>query len=428
MSLTIGQATKQRIVGALFVSQSLFSAAAIAAFTLSSIIAADLSGSEGAAGLPNTLTLLGRASVAFPLGWLLDQIGRRRGLAAGLLIGVLGSALMAYAVVTSSFVYLLVGSVLLGASRAASEQSRYVAAEVFRSGRQAKVIGLVVTAGTLGAIGGPLLVDPSGQAVMGWGLPYMAGPFIASAGLLVLAALVVTLFLRPDPLQIGRQISAAEELEADRVAGASGVPVDRSARPLRQIFGRAPALLAVASMTTGQLVMVMLMVITPLHMDRAHHGTHEISMVIMAHTLGMFGLSWLTGWLIDRFGRMPMIFAGAAVLAGACIMAPGSTALPALALALFLLGLGWNFCFVAGSSLLSDELRSRERGRAQGAGETLVALGAGAGSLGSGILFSSGGIVTVSAVGLGLSLALMVPVIWLRVARPAQRALAHGRE
>ncbi len=135
----------------------------------------------------------------------------------------------------------------------------------------------------------------------------------------------------------------------------------------------------------------------------------------MAHTLGMFGFSGINGWLVDRFGRHNVIAAGSLVLVSAAILAPLSSGVSLLALALFLLGLGWNLCFVAGSSLLSDDLEAGERGRIQGAGEVGVALGAGAGSFSSGFIFAQGGMMAISAVGLGFSLALLLMVSWLMI-------------
>jgi MFS family permease len=138
------------------------------------------------------------------------------------------------------------------------------------------------------------------------------------------------------------------------------------------------------------------------------HGRGAISGVIMAHTLGMFGLAWLTGWLIDRLGRVRMIVVGGLVLILSCIVAPISTATPMLALSLFLLGLGWNFTYVAGSSLLSDQLRPVERGRMQGASEMVVALASGAGSLSTGIIFATGGYLLAAAIGLAFSVLIVI--------------------
>lgn len=412
----ITKPTRQRIVGSLFGAQSLFSAALIISFTLTSIIAVDLSGSESAAGLPSTVTLISRAALAYPIGWLLDRLGRRLGLSIGYLIGVTGALISAWSVISGSFIGFLAGAVLFGGSRASSEQSRYVAAEIFPSRSQSKVIGWIVFAGTIGAILGPLLVGPATSVAEDLGLLAFAGPFIVAGFMLLIAGLVTFALLRPDPQRIGQAIVASEQREQNE-----GAVLEEKARSLRQIFSNTFALLAVAAMTIGQLVMVMLMVITPVHMNHHEHGTQAISWVIMAHTLGMFGLSGVTGGLISRFGRLTMIAAGASVLIVACFLAPVSTDLPLLAFSLFLLGLGWNFAFVAGSSLLSDQLFPAERGRAQGAGEMSVAIGAGLGSLASGVIFARGDILAISIIGLAFSLALMGMVLWVWIIRrPAE--------
>ena len=135
----------------------------------------------------------------------------------------------------------------------------------------------------------------------------------------------------------------------------------------------------------------------------------------------MFGLSGVTGWLIDRYGRIVTIVIGAMILILASVLTPLSVEVQSLAVALFLLGLGWNFCFIAGSSLLSDALTANERGRAQGVGEMLVALSAGTGSFSTGGVFAAGGITAVAAVGLGFSLVLVAFLTWLGVSRKIQQ-------
>ena len=419
----ITESARRRIVGSLFGGQSLFSAAIIVSFTLTSIIAFDLSGRESVAGLPSTVTLISRAIMAYPIGWLLDRLGRRLGLSIGFGIGILGAVVSAWSVIAGSFIGLLAGAAFFGISRASSEQSRYVAAEIFPSDRQSKVIGWIVFAGTIGALLGPLMLEPSSLLAENLGLPPYTGPFIIAGLLLLIAGLVTFAFLRPDPQRIGEAIVAQEQSQRNH-----GAFLEETTRPLRQIFNNSFALLAVVAMTIGQLVMVMLMVITPLHMNHHEHGTQAISWIIMAHTLGMFGLSGVTGGLINRFGRLTMIMAGALVLIVACLLAPLSTELPILALSLFLLGLGWNFTFVAGSTLLSAQLFPVERGRAQGVGEMLVAIGAGLGSLFSGIIFARGDILAVSAVGLTFSVALLGITLWVWMARRPVEAIIADPE
>jgi MFS family permease len=196
-------------------------------------------------------------------------------------------------------------------------------------------------------------------------------------------------------------------------------------RPLREIFANPAVVLAMIAMVVSYFVMAFLMVITPLHMSHHNHSTSAISTVIMAHTLGMFGFSWLTGWLIDRWGRLNMILVGGVILLAACIVAPLSLHVPVLGLALFLLGLGWNFGFVAGSSLLSDALAARERGRAQGLSEAIVGITAGGASLSVGLVFQQGDYILVSIIGFVLTLAMMVAAVWLGQKGVAQKLVSN---
>ena len=135
--------------------------------------------------------------------------------------------------------------------------------------------------------------------------------------------------------------------------------------------------------------MVMVMAMTSLYMVHHGHGLGDVSIVIMAHTLGMYGLSMLTGRLADNLGRPPTIMAGALLLAAGCLLAPLSQLTGVLAVALFLLGLGWNFCYVAGGALLTDTPQPcRERGRVQGSNDLAVGFISAFGSLQSGVLFA----------------------------------------
>jgi MFS family permease len=159
--------------------------------------------------------------------------------------------------------------------------------------------------------------------------------------------------------------------------------------------------------------MVMLMVITALHMEHHQHSLTSIAQVISSHTFGMFAFSVLSGRLADRWGRLPVIVTGAIVLIVACLIAPLSTAFAPIAFALFLLGLGWNFCFVGGSSLLADQLTPAERPRIQGINDLLVGLMSASGSLTSGVLFSTVGYALLGATGAALTLVPLLLALWL---------------
>lgn len=408
MAKEITPAVRNRLIGIIFIVSSLAAAAQVAYFTLMPIIAADLSGSTSAAGLPSTMGLLFRAIAAYPLGWLMARVGRRTGLAAGLLVGAFGTAMSALAIGMGTFWVFSLGAGLAGVARGAADLSRYAAAEVSPIDRRAKVIGWIVFAGTIGALTGPLVVEPAVRLAGERGLVPESGPFWVAAIILMVSVLLTFVMLRPDPLTVSRHDEETQRVE-------TGQQADDSARPMVQLLKGWNVRLGIAAMTIGQLVMVMIMVITPLHMDHTGHGTGAISFVILAHQMGMFGLSWLTGWLIDRQGAAAVIIGGSGILVLASLFSPLAGSVTGFSIALFLLGLGWNFCFVAGSALLSTGLAPAERSRVQGFSDTWSSAAAALGSLSTGPLFAAGRMSLVAAVGLAFSLALMAA--WLLARR-----------
>jgi MFS family permease len=188
---------------------------------------------------------------------------------------------------------------------------------------------------------------------------------------------------------------------------------------LREILRLPAARHALAAMVIGQAVMVLIMAVTSLHMYNHQHGRDDVSLVIMAHTLGMYGLSVLTGRLADRIGRAATIAGGAALLIGGSLLAPVSLLTVWLALALFMVGLGWNVCYIAGSSLLSDILAPAERGHVQGANELAVNLASATSSLSSGFILATLGYGMLGAIGAALAFALLALLVW--------HGLAQGR-
>ena len=401
----VARSVSRRISSTVFITQSLYGASMIASFTLIPIVAVDLYGDESMAGLPMTLSFMARALSAYPFGWIMDRFGRRPGLSLGYVTVVMGSALCVAAIGWESFIGFSLGVMIAGTGRAATEQARFIGAEAFPVGKRPKIIGMIVFAGTVGAVGGPILVAPSSEMVAEFGMNPSTGPFAMAVVLSTLAVLLTYTLLRPDPLSLAR-LHAANVKETGPT---------HDARPLKEIFADPTVRYATAAMVIGQLVMTLLMVITPLHMNHHAHSTQSISLVIMAHAMGMFGLSGLTGWLVTRFGREIVIKLGVVTLLISSILTPISPQFTPLALALFLLGLGWNFCFIAGSSLLSDTLAPQERGRVQGANEMFISIAASLGAMGTGVAFGSGGIMACAVVGFVFSGALGV------------YSLVHGR-
>lgn len=399
----------RKITVALLLTQSLFSASTIMIFTISSIIVVQLVGDtkQWMLGIPSLMTMLGAAVVAYPIGRFMNVAGRRLGLTVGHVLGICGALLAGWAVVNEALPLFIAGIFFIGLAKGVNDLGRYAAAEANVLQRRARALSLVVFGGTVGSIAGPVLISSTGNLAERFGLPRFSGPFLAAVIFFILMMIIVNLFLHPDPLQIARQMADAEP---------DAVPVPEKGRTFSQIFwGDHRAKLAVAAMIFGQLTMVLVMTITPVHMTNHHHDIGPISWVITAHTMGMFGLSFLVGWLVDRLGRVKMIAIGGLILIVSCLLAPLSTDVLWLAIALFLLGLGWNCCFVAGSTLLTDILQPQEKSSIQGLVDTLVNIASATGAFGGGIVFWAIGFTITSQIGVVVALIPLALVFFLRL-------------
>jgi len=385
----------RKITFTLFLAMSLGSAGFIVAATVNTIVGAEISGNPAWAGLPAAMFTLGSAVSAFLLGFAMERFGRRLGMVIGLVLGLFGTMLAAVAIGLISFPIFLAGMAFSGAARAALQLGRFAAAEVHPPEQRDRAISNVVIGGTVGAVLGPWLAGPMGQWALGAGYKEMIGPYVASFVLIALATLVVFILLRPDPRDLGREVS---RLYPD------SVPDEEQVRTLSQIIRIPAAAVAIIAMVVSQAVMVMLMVITALYMKDNNHELLGISLVISSHTFGMYAFSIFSGQLADRWGRGQVILVGASGLILACILAPISTNLAPLAFSLFLLGLGWNFCYVGGSSLLADQLNHLERAKTQGFNDLLIGLASAIGSFISGLIFAASGFGVVGLVGVGLAI------------------------
>jgi MFS family permease len=374
----------------------------IAAVTVATIVAQDLLGSQVLAGAPGATVVLGAALGAVLLSALMARRGRRAGLVTGYSVGVIGALIATAAVITRSFPLLLFGTVLIGFGNASNQLSRYAASDMVPPERRASAIGLVVWAATIGSVVGPWLVPIASGFAASVGLPPLAGPYLVPVVFVGLAALLSFLMLRPDPYDL-----ADDSTRADPEAEPAVI------LPIREILRRPAVAAAIVALVVGQFVMVLIMTMTPLHMTEHGHDLAAVGLVLSGHTMGMFAFSPLSGWLSDRFGRVPTIFLGTATLAVACVMA--AAAPPdggfMLLLAMFLLGLGWSFGFVAGSAMLSENLEIHERTRVQGVADALIWSSAAAASLGSGLIMAVVGYTALGILGAGAVIMATV-VLW----------------
>ena len=268
----------RKITFTLFLAMSFGSAGFIVAATVNTIVGADISGNPAWAGLPAALFTLGTAVSAFLLGFAMDRFGRRLGMVLGLVVGLVGVVLAAIAIGIISFPIFLAGMAFSGAARAALQLGRFAAAEVHPPEQRGRAISNVVIGGTVGAVLGPWLAGPMGQWAIQAGYDEMMGPYVASFILIALAALVVFIMLRPDPKELGQEVA---RLHPDAMVDEDQV------RSFSQIFRVPAAAVAIVAMVISQVVMVMLMGITALHMRDNNHQLLGISLVISSHTFGM---------------------------------------------------------------------------------------------------------------------------------------------
>ena len=400
------ESISKKIIRVLFATQSLASASFIASSTLNSIVGKELSQNPSWAGVPMAIYLVFSAMSAFGWGYVYDAIGRRWGMVSGLLLGVAGSLIAFIAIKDGSFNEFMIGMVFLGMSRSATDLGRYAAAEVNPPDQRGRAISNVVLGGTIGAVVGPLAAGNAGKLVVPWGINELGGAYFVMIFLFAIGALVIFLGLRPDPREVGRELAKLYP----QTGSGSGV-----ARAVREIYREPAVRVAAISMIFGQMVMVLVMVITSLHMRDHQHGLGDISLVISSHTFGMFAFSIISGRLADQWGRERVILIGSSTLILACIAATFSPDVLPLGVALFLLGLGWNFCFVGGSTLLSDQLSPLERSRIQGFNDFIVGLAAALGSLESGFIFSTLGYNLMAYVSAVVALIpFVVVLLWLR--------------
>lgn len=423
---------QRRVLTVLVLSQVLGGAGLAAGITVGALLAEEMLGSTSLAGLPAALFTGGAAVGAAGVGRLCQRRGRRPGLATGYAVGALGSLGVVVAAATDSAPLLFVSLVVYGAGTSTNLLARYAGADLARPERRGRAVSTVLLATTLGAVAGPNLVTLSGAVAHDRGLPRLAGPFLLAVAAFAAAAVVLACFLRPDPLLLARA-RAADPPTADTAAPETTPAQGRPpASPAQTPPAQAPPAEAAAAdgraLVTGatvmvltQLVMIAIMTMTPVHMRAHGHGTQATGLVIALHVGAMFLPSPLTGRLVDRLGPHPV-----AAASGLTLLAAGATAAltpahstPGLALALVLLGLGWNLGLLSGTALVTAAAPPATRAATQGLVDVGIAVAGATGGMASGVVTASGGFPVLAFGGGVLALAFL-PVLLVTV-RPARR-------
>jgi len=361
---------QRRTLPTLMTGVVLSGAAMAGAYATAAVLADDITGSDTWAGLAAACLTIGSALASVPLSRYMGRHGRRPGLRAAWSIAAVGGGAAFLAAILDLYPLLVVGILCIGVGNSGNLAARFAAADLAPEDQRARSIGLLVWATTIGSVLGPTVaLGWAGSAAEAVGLPELSGPYLLSLGLFGTAAVFIERRLRPDPLVLAGGLTPDGGPSAWQTIGPT----------FRRIFRSPSARLAVVAMIIGHAVMVSVMTMTPLHMKDGEHELRIIGFVISLHIVGMYAFSPAVGWLVDVIGPRPVIVIGGLQLFVGAELASHTDPEDSLGVysGLFLIGLGWSFGLIAGSSLLTGAFPVADRVTIQGAAD-LAMTGAGA--------------------------------------------------
>ena len=346
------------------------------------------------ATIPVTAYVIGSALASAPIARMMRRYGRRIGFSIGTLFGVLGVTLAAMGTHFKLFWLLCLGTMVVGIYNACGQLYRFAAAEVAPPSFKERAISYVMAGGIIGGVVGPNLAKYSKDLLA----VAFAGSF-AVLILFALASLLVIQFIRFPP-----------QTAAEKAGGG---------RPLGEIMRQPVFVVAALSGTIGYGVMNLLMTATPLAMQMCSYPFSDAVLVLEWHVIGMFAPSFFTGSLIRRFGVLNIIFTGVLLMFGCVAFALNGNDVTHFLVALFALGVGWNFMFIGGTTLLTQTYRPEEKNRVQGANDFLVFLTMAVSSFSSGALVTSRGWELLNMGALPFLVLVSMAILWLAQKRRA---------
>jgi MFS family permease len=364
-----------------------------------------VTGIEGILGLGPAIFLLAGALSAMPAGRLMDRVGRVPVLAGGFALGIAGCLVTALACGVDSAVLLVIGFAAIGGAQGIALLARTAAGDMYPPERRARGISLVLFGAVFGAILGPTVFSPLFQGHR-LDANALVVPWLAAAGIMV-GGLALVLAVRPDPGRIARS--------------EPGVP-KRSPAALGVILRRPGVPTALLGALASFAVMVAVMNLTGFMMVGQGHMQSDVFPVISAHIVGMYGLVLVVGDLIDRLGRRVALVGGLAVMAGSTLALAWTMSVFATGVALFGLGLGWSFSYVAATSELVDLALPAERGRLIGFNDLLSGSTGAALALLGGLAYSHAG---RNSVAVGGAIAVAIPALWIALSGAPPAPLAE---
>jgi MFS family permease len=357
-----------------------------------------VAGINGLLGLGPAIFLVSAATTGAVAGRAMDRHGRRPVLVVGFLVGGTGCALTALGTHVDSTAAVIAGFVLTGASSATALLVRTAAGDMYPPARRARGISYVLFGSVFGAILGPTVFSPlfAGKHLTADALTM---PWLAAAGISLVSASVVAL-VRPDTKRIAELISPEHE-----TVGAQGQA------PLVEILRRPGVIPAMLAAFASFGVMVSVMNLTGYVVVEKHgHAQHEVFPIIGAHVLGMYALVLVVGALIDRIGRTPALAFGLLVMGASTLALAWISSVPATAVLLFGLGIGWNLSYVAAAAQLADLTVPSERGRLFGFNDFSAAMFAALLALVGGLTLETLG---VAAMAIGATIVVTAPAPWI---------------
>jgi MFS family permease len=390
----LSEARAKKNVAVLAVCQALFNSGGVIAVALGGLAGFNLAGDKTLATLPVTMFVGGTALATVPASLLMGRIGRRLGFMLGAGIGALAAAAAALGIMVGSFALFCLGSFGMGVYSGFAHYYRFAAADSASAAFKPKAISLVLAGGVAAGFLGPEIAKHTKDLIA---LHVFAGTYLAAAALALVSLVLLSLVDAPPP--------TAAEAAAGR-------------RPLAAIARQPVFMMAALSGMVGYGFMNLLMTATPLAMTQHYHfHFDQAATVIQWHVVAMFAPSFFTGALIARFGVLNIIMTGVAINLVCVAAAMSGVEFENFWASLTLLGVGWNFMYVGGSTLLTECYRPAERAKTQAANDFLVFFTVAVSSLSSGALLHRGGWTTI----------LVLALPWLGLAGIATLALILAR-
>jgi MFS family permease len=393
--MTTPVATDRRTLALLAVCQALLLTNGSALISMNALVGYDLASTKALATLGATTYVIGSTLAAMPAALAMARFGRRAGFMTGAMINVGGCVIAVLALMQRSFPLFCAATAVIGVYNALGLQYRFAAAEVAAPADRAKAISWVLAGGIAGGFLGP----ESMRFAKDWFTTPFAGSFV------VLAAYALVALAVQSRVHVPRLVIEAHAA---------------SRRPLSAIVRQPVFVVAVLSAALGYGIMNLLMTATPLAMDFCGHPFSQAAFVIEWHVVGMYAPGLFTGSIIKRLGVLNVILCGVVLMAGCVAVALSGVSVAHLVVALVLLGVGWNFMYVGGTTLLTESYGPADKARTQGANDLAVFATMGISSAASGALVSLAGWERMNAAALPVLLVVFVVVAWF--ARSRHRA------